>query len=53
VQVDNCGNRVSPEKQAREELHAKFPHLAKIWEEYQLMKKLCVGDNPGKDNAKS
>lgn len=52
VQTDKYGNLISPENQERDEIHAKFPQLAKLWEEYQLMKKLCVGDNPRKDNAK-
>lgn len=52
VLVDSCGNKKITEEQEREEVHAKFPQLARIWEEYQLMKKLCVGDNPRKDNAK-
>lgn len=50
MEVNEHGRRVSDEEQEREELHAKYPQLAKLWEEYSIMKKLYVGDTPRKDN---
>lgn len=47
--TDACGNPAAVEERQRNELHAKFPQLGKIWEEYSIMKKLLVGDNPGKE----
>lgn len=52
ITTDVCGNRVPAEEQERNELHAKYPQLAALWEEYSIMKKLLVGDSPGKEYGK-
>lgn len=46
VSVDRCGNPLVMEELKREELHANFPRLGELWEEYHLMKKLYAGDIP-------
>lgn len=51
VFTDNYGNRVASKEAALHELHARFPQLKTLWEEYCILKKLLIGGNPGKGNG--
>lgn len=47
ILTDGYGNKMTLEEANRHELHAKFPQLKVLWEEYCIFKKLLVGDDPG------